>query len=520
MWSSGFISMLARQSTRLQYILRVVDVGTAPGVVGYVAASMSLHGDPVIGERGVSVSGPGLNPRGYSSTLGTCTVALAGDLSGLLRAVTRGTYIEIRAGDVLDPDTAYEVIFIGQVEQITREGRVRGTLTARDLLSALRCRPTTTASDLALYADYSATDTLTTAYAIGDGSLVVASTTGFEKPTGISGGLRVDNGTDDPFILRWSSATATTFTITGTSDNSHGTVRVAAPIGATVDSLFFIEAHPIDAARYILTSTGNGTNGVYDILPDTWAFGLPDSFIDHRDCGDYRTESLPAMVAEFMLDARQYDPLGWLQGCLSRLGFYLTCRMGLITVRAGLMSTRASTGTSAVAISAGRDLMLLTDADITSAQCDLWDGDTSEEYASLAVISSAASGATWVTASSTTGEENPATLPALPGMVVDISDLVFTGATATREHIVGRCWETAQRIPERYTLTLAGLRAAVLAPGDFIRASCNRVAGRITSTIDGLNDCRMVVTQVETDYAGGTVTLTALVYPTSEAVFP
>lgn len=520
MWSSSFIDLLGRDTIRLQYILRVVDVGTAPGVVGYVASSMAMHGDPVIGVRGVSVSGPRLNPRGYGSTLGTCSVALAGDLSRLLRAVTRGTFIEIRAGDVQAAETDYEVIFVGQVEQITRDGRVKGTLTARDLLSALRCRPTVTASQLSLYYAYSGTNTLTTAYAVGDGSLVVASTSGFEKPTGISGGLRVDNGTDDPFILRWSSATATTFTLTGTSDNSHGTVRAAASVGATVDALFFVEAHPIDAARYVLTSTGAASNGVYDILPVSWGFGIPYAYIDHRDCGDYRTESLPAMVVEFMLDARQYDPLSWLQGCLSRLGFYMTCRMGLLTVRAGLMSTRASTGTSAVAISAGRDLMSLTDADITSAFCDLWDADSGDEYASLAVISSAASGAAWVTASSTTGEENPATLPALPGLVVDVSDLVFTGATAAREDIIGRCWETAQRIPERYTLTLAGLRAAVLAPGDFIRASCDRVAGRISSTIDGLNDCRMVVIQVQTDYSACTVTLTALVYPTSEVVFP
>ena len=520
MWSSDFIAKISLSTTRLHYIMRVVRVGTAPGVVGYLASSLPAHGDPVIGARGVSVSGPRLTPRGYSSTLGTCTVALAGELRELLRAVTRGTFIEIRAGDVLDHEGQYEVIFVGQVEQITRQGRFQGTLTARDLLSALRCRPTNDAVDLALYADYTGSDTLSTAYVVGDATLVVNSTSGFEKPSIGSGGLRVDNGTDDPFILRWSSATATTFTITGTSDNSHGTIREGSPLGSVVDAVFFIEAHPIDAARYIFTSTGNAYNGVYDILPETWGFGLPDSYIDHRDCNDYRTESLPAMVIELMLDAQQYDPLGWLQGLLSRLGFYLTCRMGLLTVRAGLMSTRASTGTSMIAISAGRDQISLTEADITSATCNLWDSETSEEYASLVVISSAVDGTEWDTVSSQTGDENPATLPALPGLVFDVSDLVFTGSTDTRENILGRAWEIAQRVPESYMFTLAGLRAAVLAPGDFIRVTSNRVAGRITTTIDGLNDCRMVVTQIETDYSGGRVTLSALVYPTSGSVFP
>ena len=500
--------------------MRVVDVGSAPGVVGYLASTLPNLGDPVIGSRGVSVSGPRLTPRGYSSTLGTCTVALAGDLQELLRAITRGTFIEIRAGDVLDHEGQYEVIFVGQVEQITRQGRFQGTLTARDLISALRCRPTNEPGELALYANYTVANELSTAYTVGDATLVVNSTSGFAKPSIGSGGLRVDNDSDDPFILRWSSATATTFTLTGTSDESHGTIRQGSPLGSVVDAVFFIEAHPIDAARYIFTSTGNANNGVYDILPESWGFGLPDSYIDHRDCNDYRTESLPAMVVELMLDERQTDPLGWLQGLLSRLGFYITCRMGLLTVRAGLYSKIASPGVSMVPISAGRTQLSLSDADITTASCSLWDVESGEEYSTLVVISSDFVIPDWGTQSSTSGEEAPATLPSAVSLVIDASDLIFTGGAASTDNIVGRLWETAQRTPEVYSFTLAGLRAAVLAPGDFIRVTSNRVAGRTTTTINGLHACRLIVTQVETDYSGGTVTISALGYPDSGSVFP
>ena len=410
-WSSDFLAGLAAGMQRL-YLVNVRQVGDVGGIAGLLAATVPGLAPAQIGDRGVVVNGPQLSPGSWTSTLGTASVVIVGDgLAELKRSVTRGTFVEVMCGFPGWAASDYQRIFCGQVQQLRSNGRASAVLEIRDLQSALQCRPFMGAGRAVLfYADDTIT-TLTTAYVVGDTTLTVADTSDFEKidDPAYDGGLWVDNGTDDPFLLRWSEATsATAFALSGAGADQHGTVRVAAPIGSTVRCVFFVEAHPIDAARWLLTSTTGDAP-----LPVSWGFRLPADWIDEADCDDYKLNSLDTMVWEFLLDQQQDTPLSWLTGLLSAGGFYLTMRQGALTVRAGLMSTLESSGVSVLSITAGRDQMALDDTDIASITWEAWDADVPAEYVNATAYSAGGN--------SSAGTEDPATLPVIYRQEFDLS---------------------------------------------------------------------------------------------------
>jgi hypothetical protein len=91
-WSAKLLDALGSQPYTWTYILRVVGVGNVPGR-SYTASSLPGIGDPVIG-RAVRVNGATLKPGEWTTTLGSFTVELNGDLRTLRRSVTRGTFVE------------------------------------------------------------------------------------------------------------------------------------------------------------------------------------------------------------------------------------------------------------------------------------------------------------------------------------------------------------------------------------------------------------------------------------------
>jgi hypothetical protein len=510
-WKSEFLSLIGSSQLRLVYAVRVVHIGDTPGVAGYVAASHALLGDPIIAPQGVVVNGPRITPGAWSTTLGTASVKLDGDLRDLKRSMTRGTFVEVLAGDVMWSLDAFEVIFAGQVSNISTTGRNSGILELRDLISALRCRPTVTTSKVRFFFNYTADTTIDTSpYVIGDSTLTVLDTTGFERETGGVGAIRINNGTDDPFVLRFDGTTATEFAIDNPADENHGTIRANAAIGSDVEALMFLENHPITATLKFLTSTGTGTNGDYDTLPESWGFMLPAKWVDFEDAIAFRTLSDPDLKYEFMLDTYSEDPLGWLTSALSRGGFFVTTRQGLLTVRAGMMSTSAVSGVS--------DVMHIDDRDISSASWQAFDPDQESEYVQIAAYGSDYSGG-WGMAGEYGNLEDPASLPVSYYAEYDLTDLIYTRTHDSLEGIVGRIWEAVQRVPERFTFTLSGLRAATLAPGDFIRVSSQRISGRLERTLDGLDDCRLVVLQVSVNWGAAQVTIGGAVYATTSGAF-
>ena len=67
---------------------------------------------------------------------------------------------------------------------------------------------------------------------------------------------------------------------------------------------------------------------------------------------------------------------------------------------------------------------------------------------------------------------------------------------------------------------LRGLSLARLASGDYVRISTTLVAGRLSNTINGLDNVRAIVTQVSPDFGAIRVRLAVVVYPLDDGVYP
>jgi hypothetical protein len=509
-WKSEFLSLLGSSRVRLIYGVRVVDVGDTPGHDGYVASSHPSYGDPIIAPQGVSVTGPRVTPGAWSTTLGSASIRLEGNLGRLKRAVTRGTFVEVLAGDVTWDISDFEVIFAGQVSNISSSSPTSGVLELRDLVSALRCRPTVILGEQDFFFnDNVETEIATSSYVIGDSTLTVLDTTGFEREDGGVGAILVDNGTDDPFVLRFDGTTATEFAIDNPADENHGTIRANAAIGSAVRPLMFLESHPITAMLKFLTSTETGNNGTYDTLPESWGFGIPAKWVDFEDARSFRERSDPDLKYEFMLDSSTSDPFGWLTSALSRGGFFVTMRQGILTVRAAIPTTNM--------IVAG-DTLMIDDTDISSASWQAFDPDQESEYSYTIAYGSDYSGG-WGMASEGAAIEDPVTLPTIYLAEYDLTDLIYTRTPDSLEGIVDRLAQAVQRVPERFTFVLAGLRAATLAPGDVIWVTSQRYSGRLESTIDGLEKCKMLVLQVSVNWGAAQVTIGGAVYATTSGAF-
>lgn len=514
-WSADFIDTLSDRSTplRLRYELEVTQAGSSPGVNGFRITS---YGEGTvatcqIGDRGVRVVGSTLTAASWSSTLGQIEVDIVGQYNDLLNAVTRGTFVVVYVHAWTGTRWAREVLGYGQVQQFTNQPGQLGTLIIRDLLSALRCRPTVSPGQLALFYTDTST-TLSANYTVGDATLSVTSTTGFERETGGNGGVLVVPTSGDPFVLRWSSTSGgNSFNLASASTDQHGTTRVNAVTGDSVVALLMAEDHPINLARKILHSTGGGGNGAYDTFPQAWGLGLKDAWTDHDDADLYVIATLSTMVWEIMSDAEITDPLSWLTGILARGGFYLTTRQGKLTIRAALRSGRP---TGMLTTKAGQTVLVITDSDVESGTVEAWDEDLDAEVYNVTAYGS--------TTNASAGGEDQATLPAVYRAEYDLTELLFDYGSGDESQwlasIVDRVAESHQRVPERYALSCAGMRMAQLAAGDQVELDLTWYGGRIARPMNGL--LPGIVVQVSPDWGANRVSLVVLVYPQSSEVFP
>ncbi len=504
-WGADFIAAISTrgQPLQLRYDLELTQIGNVPANVGYRITSYG-EGSAIlqIADRGVRVTGSTLAPGTWSSTLGQMEIDLAGTVSDLRAAVTRGSFCVVYVHVWTGTRWIRELLGYGQVQQLMVTGRSSATLTLRDLLSALRSRPTVTAAQMGLFYTDGVTTTLTTKYHVGDASIDVASSSNFDRETGGNGAVLITPSHGDPFILRWSSKTATTFTLSGAAADQHGTIRTDAEIGDLVTALFLVEDHPIDAARKILVSLGSGANGSYDTLPAAWGLGLRDAWIDHDDCDLWRDISRPSMVWEVVTDVEVASPWEWMSGWLAAGGFYATIRQGRLTIRCALRSGRPG---SVLLPRAGTTALTLTDADIEQVEVETWDSDAEAEAYNVTAYGP--------TTNASAGGEDLATLPAVYRAEYDLGELLFTSEADGLDSIVARVAEAHQRIPERYAIACAGMRAAQLAPGDQIQMDFSTTGTSIDPVVG-------IVTQVSPDWGACRVGLVVLVYPTSGEVWP
>jgi len=497
-WSARFIGDLAASSLTPMWRLQRVELHTEAGNETRI---YSHAGTPRI--RRVRIDGARLNDYDLTTTWGRTVVELVGDdLGELAAAGPRGTFWALYLGFPGYEDADYQRVAFGQWRQLSGRRPV-WVMELIDAATGLRQRPTNTTAAMQLCYDLDPdlTTSTTADYATADTTLTVNSTSGFARKTGGNGILHVTPTSGTPFYLRWSASTSTTFTVSATDEL--GSTRVAALTGSTIARAAFLEEHPIVIALQVLTSTGGGANGAWDVLPTAWGLAVPIGYVDYFDAYQYAGSVAKVSAGSYKwgigLIAPEADAFLWLQTTLRTGGFYMTMRQGSLTVRAQQQS---------IAPIAELTDWQITDADIVEVSSEWWSSDHQTEYGSITVAMAASS-------SSHTGT----VVYQRPGDVnytYDMAALVFSNEAAVRTEMLNRLVEAKERTPEVVTMKLRGWWWAQMAPGDLGRLTTSRVASRWFGA-SGFSGNRVKIVQVSPSWDGAPVTEVSVLVYASEA---
>lgn len=75
-------------------------------------------------------------------------------------------------------------------------------------------------------------------------------------------------------IMMWSSISGSVITIAASGRGMFGTVAANHAVGVDVKEIIVMHENPITIALKVMTSTGLGSNGIYDVLPGHWGCAL------------------------------------------------------------------------------------------------------------------------------------------------------------------------------------------------------------------------------------------------------
>lgn len=513
-WTADFIDALSQRTRAPVFTLERVQLYDEPGVPVTIASHAGYGTDsgtgPYLRIVRVDTQGATLSPRGWTSTIGSFSVTLAGTMAYLFARAVRGTVLQLKMGFAGWPGEDFQIIGLGQVRNV-RGRPPEYTLECLDAFSALRQRVT---NDLTSTKLFDATGTATTsaaAYAVGDTSLTMTSTSNFKRQTSGIGAVRVTPSSGAaPFYLTYTGTATGPIRLTGVSaTGKFGTTAAAAASGSTVEEVAYLYGHPLDLARKVLTSRGSGANGAYDVLPTMWGMGVLYDLVDHDDIDAWKEVvkvSSGIYSWDVLVEEAQEDAFGWLEGLLSPAGLFLTMRQGLLTIRAGQNSHGASAGTYY------RDSGIsIADDEIAEVNdWEAWDGGHSPEYARTYVQGYGVTSAGTLSATA-------ATLPAGSFLYYDLRDRVYSNVSASNVEVVNRLDESARNVPERLVLSCAGLRLAQLAPGDLVSVTTGLCPSRWYGTFEAT---QAIVDEVSPAWTDGRVNVSLLIYPDGDGVYP
>jgi|TARA_R100000479_G_scaffold175970_1_gene128484 hypothetical protein len=310
-WSTDFIAALSAPSITPIYILEVVRV---PQGVGAPAFIYSDRGDLQIGRGGVDIQGTSVIPQRWSVSFGGFALELVGDIRPFRNSLIRGALCVLR---VSIAGLADERIAIGQLDQI--EG-VRGVYRAsfKDYLSASQSRFDTRKVGTQYRSQwFYGTATKTTVSHVWNPfqtSLQVVSTDDFTKSTGIDGVLYcVPSSGSAPFFMHWSAKDDATdiFTVSGRADHPSTASESLLHVGSEVYNAARVVGAPFSIFAQLITSTGTGTNGPNDRLPESYGNGAPlhHSFFDVADAQNTSSYILPSSGTFYQWDFVFNEPL-------------------------------------------------------------------------------------------------------------------------------------------------------------------------------------------------------------------
>jgi hypothetical protein len=257
--------------------------------------------------------------------------------------------------------------------------------------------------------------------------------------------------------------------------------------------------------RKLLLSTGAGTHGTFDVLPETWGLGIPEEFVAVSDIGIWKSRyepgSGPAVDFDWVIDptatiseSLELDPLTNfpinkvstlvygqpvsgldLVTTLNSVGIFTSLRQGQITARCALLASRYSLSTHVTES--------ILDEDVSEIlNVEPWDSRVTHAYHTVT--------ATDGTASYSYERSDSAVrhIPVLPLLTIDCSRFLFkTGST--REDILTLIAEYvggwATQIPGVVRLRIRRWKAARLCLGDVVSLTVSR-SGVVFDDVPGV----------------------------------
>jgi hypothetical protein len=495
-WSSEFRAAISGDRPTPMYILEALKFGSSIDVAWAIGSHEATGASPLIDDQRSSVSGSEIRPREWTSATGGFTVGITGDPTAFLNYLARGQIVALRVGFPGWTPDQYQTVTLGQVANFRGYGR-SFELECRDILGALASRIDTGVNLQPLFAALGTSTTLDAAYTVGDATITVDDTTGFERDS--SGNYLLIMGASTPFFLTATGKTGTTFTGCSAT-GQYGTTAEDMASGSVKEGAVLV-GHPIELAEKVLASTGTASaNGDADTLPSSWAYGIPQRLIDDTDMDRFKAISQPSSGADdwtVLVTASQADGIAWLASVFGEGGYFLTVRQGALTCRCAIdPNATATPGT-------GTDH--ITDEDIVSIDAwEGWDSGYAQEFRTCVVTS--ASG-------STQFSEALSSLPAESTITYDVSQFVRANETNIRVDLKNRLGPWCLRVPERLQLTLRGWRWAHLAAGDVVQFSSRMVSGRREVDAFGYVARRMLVVAVSPNWFGASTSLTLAVLP-------
>lgn len=513
-WNPDFTAAVTAGGQPIEWLIEVVGALTeSDGSRGgfYLPARYSSTragtARPTLVASSVSVGGQSVTPVSWRfNDLSWSFQITDPDRATAAQVFRRGQLLRLRAGLPGMTDRDYSPITIGRVVSV-RESRP-GVIDVQcwGPTSALQSRATTNGQRLSIHETYLGSTVSGSPYTAGDSEITVASTAGFEFPTGRYIVVKVTpTSGSDAFYLRGTAISATK--VTGLDSSAVlGTTASTAGIGSTVVPIWYDQGRPDVIAARILTSTATNTNGAYDDLPFHWGYGLPSEWVDIPDliaCGTALfTPSSGSFISRWWADPAPADSGGWLTSLLSLHGAWLCTREGRLTLR----GSQDITSRGAVLYHSGETI---TDADVIpkSVAVEWYSRDQNTEYRTASVTS--ASGSSTTTSGLTVGS-----LPAYGTYDYDLSGYIYDNESNARQNLLGRSESWIYSIGETVSLDCIGLRLSRLCPGDVVTLASALVSGRLARTVlTYAGGVTAMVTSVAPDWRGGKTSLRLTVLP-------
>lgn len=126
----------------------------------------------------------------------------------------------------------------------------------------------------------------------GDATITVDSTVGWPSASGGVQYLLIGQE-----VISYTGATSNTFT--GCARGQLGTAAAPHSTNDTVNGFYVLQDNPLNLALKIMLSTGNGTNGPYDVLPANAGLGIDRTLVDVAKFEFMRDTWLPNWVMRF-----------------------------------------------------------------------------------------------------------------------------------------------------------------------------------------------------------------------------